>query len=100
MLAMEGDRARLSVTDRPAPFRIENLGSWARLDDGDAHVNSPRNVIRTRLPAQARISPPSRPTTIWNYMRHFRRCDAASRSRTGAFPVRRRLLDAGTGLPP
>ena len=29
------DRARLSATDRPVEFRFENLGSWARLDDGD-----------------------------------------------------------------
>jgi hypothetical protein len=26
-LVIEGDRARLSTTDRPAPIRIENLGS-------------------------------------------------------------------------
>src|SRR5262245_32237430 len=36
--AMEGDRARLSATDRPAAFRIENLGSClgpaGRLGDG------------------------------------------------------------------
>jgi predicted nucleic acid-binding protein len=40
ILAMEGDRARLSATDRPPQFRIEDLGSWARLDDGDAPVNA------------------------------------------------------------
>jgi hypothetical protein len=33
---MEGYRERLIATDRPRPFRIENLGSWASLDDGDA----------------------------------------------------------------
>jgi hypothetical protein len=27
ILAMERDRARLIATDRPRPFRIENLGS-------------------------------------------------------------------------
>jgi hypothetical protein len=35
---MGGDGARLIATDRPPPFRIENLGSWARLDDRDAMV--------------------------------------------------------------
>jgi hypothetical protein len=37
---MEVYRARLIATDRPPPFRLENLGSWGRLDDGDASVNA------------------------------------------------------------
>src|SRR5262245_34742085 len=37
---MEDYRARLGATDRPAPFRIENLGSWASLDDGDDSVSA------------------------------------------------------------
>jgi hypothetical protein len=35
ILATEQYGVRWTETDRPAPFRIENLGSWARLDDGD-----------------------------------------------------------------
>src|SRR5262245_8636156 len=37
---MECDWARLSATGRPVPFRIENLGSWASLDDGDVSANA------------------------------------------------------------
>src|SRR5262245_7509037 len=37
---MEGYLARLIATDRPPAFRLENLGSWARLDDGDVFVNA------------------------------------------------------------
>jgi hypothetical protein len=35
ILATEHYRVRWTETGRPPPFRFENLGSWASLDDGD-----------------------------------------------------------------
>jgi len=67
---MEDDPARLSVTDRPAPFRFENLGSWASLDDGDAfasacHVTLSGHAVQRKLQSVAGIR-----RKIWEHMRH------------------------------
>lgn len=68
-LAMDADRARLSATNRPAAFRIENLESWACLDDGDISANA-RHETLSGPALQAWIQRRVATTKIWNHRAH------------------------------
>jgi hypothetical protein len=98
---MERDRARLPATDRPRPFRFENLGSWARLDDGDVFSKCPpRNAIRTITATQAAIKSPCPQTKIWNHPRHESWSAVASHWEIAAFSLVPRSSARGGGVPP